>query len=133
MSTHLFTYGSLMFAPVWERVIGAHRRSVPACLFGYARFTVRGEPYPGIIPDPGAQVHGRVYLDLDLESLAALDHFEGAEYARTEVAVILADGATCSAQTYVYLYPDKLSDSDWEPERFDWSAFLGMPGSYSAD
>ena len=39
---HVFTYGSLMFEPVWGGVVAGRYRSMPAVLPGYRRQRVRG-------------------------------------------------------------------------------------------
>ncbi|HVL77420.1 MAG TPA: gamma-glutamylcyclotransferase family protein [Noviherbaspirillum sp.] len=121
---HIFTYGSLMFSEVWQRVVPGSHASVPARLPGYRRSAIRGVSYPGIAADDSAQVDGRLYLDVAAEDLAALDRFEGGEYARVAVSVVLEDGARFEAQAYVYLYPDKLTGAVWDPGHFDCAHFL---------
>ena len=56
-----------------------------AILRGYARFTVKGESYPGIIPVTDAVTEGIIYFDVDESSLARLDAFEGDLYQRTAI------------------------------------------------
>lgn len=121
---HLFTYGSLMFAPVWKRVVRGCYQSRPARLHDFARFLVHGASYPGITAQAGARLDGLVYLDLAADDVARLDAFEGGEYARAQVSVLLEDGRSLAAQTYVFLFPEKLSAAPWEAERFDCTHFL---------
>lgn len=64
MTRHIFTYGSLMFAEVWQRVVAGDYRAVAADLMHHARYAVRGETYPGLVPQAGARVAGIVYLDV---------------------------------------------------------------------
>lgn len=120
----VFTYGSLMFAPVWERVVGGRYRSLPARLHDYVRLAVRGASYPGIVEREGAQVDGLLYLDVDPADLDRLDAFEGSEYARRDLVVSLPDGSQNTAAAYVYLLPAKLDEHEWDPARFDCAAFL---------
>lgn len=121
---HVFTYGSLMFAPVWERVVRGSYRSARARLDAYARFAVRGQSYPGIVPMSASHVDGLLYFDVAANDLDALDRFEGAEYARTALTVRLEDGVLCEAAAYVYLIRENLASAPWQPERFDPAAFL---------
>lgn len=125
MSAHVFTYGSLMFPEVWQRVVRGDYRSTPAVLDGHARFALAGETYPGTIVRTGASVAGIVYFDVSDADVAALDAFEGSEYRRDRVRVRLDSGAQQDAQTYIYLLPQKLSESPWLPEEFQMQRFLG--------
>lgn len=125
MSFHVFTYGSLMFPEVWQRVVRGEYRSAPARLDGHARFGIAGETYPGMVAAPGASVEGVLYFDVSPEDVAALDHFEGNEYRRELVGVVLETGESVEAGTYIFLLPQKLSGSPWLPEAFQMERFIG--------
>lgn len=125
MSFHVFTYGSLMFPEVWQRVVRGGYRSVPARLDGHARFEIAGETYPGMVAAPGASVDGVLYFDVSPEDMAALDHFEGSEYRRDTIRVTLDSGEAVEAGTYIYLLPQKLSGSPWLPDAFQMERFIG--------
>lgn len=125
MSSHIFTYGSLMFPQVWQQVVRGVYRFAPARLDAYARFAIVGETYPGLILRAGAQVDGILYFDVDTQDIVALDAFEGSEYRRDPVSVTLDSGAEVEADVYVYLLPQKLSESPWLPERFQIDRFIG--------
>lgn len=122
---NVFTYGSLMFDPVWQRVVRASYSSAGCSLDGFARFAVRGQAYPGIVPKEGSRVRGLLYLGVRPADIAALDRFEGSEYARIPITVTLDGGMQRAADTYIYLYPQNLTGSPWIPEDFDCAAFLG--------
>ncbi|HEX8884050.1 MAG TPA: gamma-glutamylcyclotransferase family protein, partial [Noviherbaspirillum sp.] len=78
MSANVFTYGSLMFAEVWQPLVSGRYPSGPAVLAGYRRFAVPGVTYPGIVAAPGQEVAGLLYRDVAPDDLARLDLFEGA-------------------------------------------------------
>lgn len=122
---HIFTYGSLMFPEVWQRVVQGHYRFASAAVDGYARFTVAGETYPGMVARTGATVSGVLYFDVDERDIAALDTFEGEDYRRETVRMVLDDGSSAEAGTYLYLPPQKLLESPWDPERFQVERFIG--------
>ena len=124
MPHHVFTYGSLMFAEVWQRVVRGQYRSMPVTLAGHARFAVRDETYPGMIERTGAQVVGVLYFDVDTADLAALDHFEGLDYRRIAVSVMADGGEAFDAESYLYLPAQKLLDQPWDPEAFQMQRFL---------
>ena len=124
MSSHVFTYGSLMFDAVWSRVVVGRYRAMPATLDDHARFGIGDETYPGMIPSPGSRVAGVLHLDVDDGDLDRLDRFEGDDYRRATVDVTGADGATRNAQTYLYLLPQRLLPTAWEPDAFAMQRFL---------
>jgi gamma-glutamylcyclotransferase (GGCT)/AIG2-like uncharacterized protein YtfP len=125
MRAHIFTYGSLMFAPVWTCVVRGVYRSAPAEAAGFARYAIAGETYPGLIARDGASVQGMLYFAVAPDDIAALDAFEGIEYRRMPITVTLASGESAQANTYLYLLPQKLSESPWLPEAFQMERFLG--------
>jgi gamma-glutamylcyclotransferase (GGCT)/AIG2-like uncharacterized protein YtfP len=129
MISDVFTYGSLMFPPVWERVVRGHYADSNAILRGHARFTVGGQAYPGIVTQPDAQVEGVLYRGVTAGDLLLLDAFEGQEYRRIAVELRLSDGTAAQAWTYLYIAQD-LSDSPWDPEAFAMQRFLD---TYCAD
>lgn len=121
---HIFTYGSLMFPEVWQCVVRGHYCFVSAAVDGYARFAVAGETYPGMVARTGAAVSGVLYFDVDERDIAALDTFEGEDYRRETVRVVLDDGSSAEAGAYLYLLPQKLLESPWDPERFQKERFI---------
>jgi gamma-glutamylcyclotransferase (GGCT)/AIG2-like uncharacterized protein YtfP len=114
---HLFTYGTLMFPEVWQAVVGRQFETSPAQLPGYRICRVAGALYPGIIavdspltpdlrPLTSSSVPGLLYFNLDADSLARLDAFEGHEYIRRSVTVFCKDdtcalGRELTADTYI--------------------------------
>jgi len=115
---NIFTYGTLMIADVMYAVTTRKFRFVEANLRGYARFTVKGESYPGIIPVTDAVTAGIIYFNVDDPSLARLDIFEGELYQRTTVRVETQGGKILNAETYVIKpeYRDYLSLQKWDVE-----------------
>ena len=124
MNTHVFTYGSLMFAEVWQRVVRGHYASHAARLDGYRRFAVRDDTYPGIVTSSDSSVEGLVYTDVDAADLARLDDFEGDLYARIDAVATDPHGRAVKVQTYLCLDASYLSDQPWLPESFALSHFL---------
>lgn len=122
---HIFTYGSLMFPEVWQRVVQGRYRFAPAAVDSYARFAIAGETYPGMVARAGATVCGVLYFDVDAFDVATLDAFEGEDYRRETVRVAPDGGGSVEAGAYIYLLPQKLLESPWEPERFQMERFIG--------
>ena len=118
---HVFTYGSLMFAPVWERVVRGNYVRSDAVLKGFKRRRFEGEEYPGILPSPRSKVTGVIYFDVGEDDLAALDAFEGEYYLRGTETLRLNDVATVQADVYVVRpeFAHLMSDEQWSPEQFE--------------
>ncbi len=101
MPAALFTYGTLMFAPVRRLHSRRGLAAEPATLAGYGRRALRGASYPGIVPEAGGSVAGMLVRGVSPALLAKLDRWEGAEYLRRPVRVALASGEEVPAFAYV--------------------------------
>ena len=126
---NIFTYGTLMIPDVMNAVTSREFRFMDAILRGYARFTVKGESYPGIIPTTDAGTKGILYFDVDELSLERLDTFEGDLYQRTTVRMETEGKEIRDAETYVIKpeYRGYLSWKAWDVKKFiqkDLEAFL---------
>lgn len=118
---NVFTYGSLMFEPVWSRVVVGHYASELASIRGFRRLAVRDKEHPGlVIAKGGAPIVGRVYLDVRLSDVERLDAFETQRYARVCVsAAAQSDQRPLLTQAYLALNLDELSATDWDVARFE--------------
>jgi gamma-glutamylcyclotransferase (GGCT)/AIG2-like uncharacterized protein YtfP len=120
--SNIFTYGSLMFPEVWERVVGSNYHSSAARLDGYVRRQCLGETYPVIVRQgSSSHVQGMLYIGISTEDLARLDRFEGEYYIRRSVEVITSrEASSLEAFTYVLSgrYRHLLSESEWDPGYF---------------
>ena len=118
---NLFTYGTLMFPEVWERIAIGEFPAQKGTLAGYSVYRVRDALYPGIIlSDNGAIVSGKIYQGLDDDTLYELDTYESSFYERIIVQARTAEGA--SLDCYAYVVPqsrrDLLTDEPWDAEHF---------------
>lgn len=121
---NVFTYGSLMFEPVWERVVRGKYQCTPAWLNGHVRREIAGELYPGVVRKEGSRVRGLVWLGVEQTDLALLDSFEGVDYDRVEVSLESDVGMNMPAQTYLWKHPERLTDKPWDVKQF---AETGLP------
>ena len=129
---NIFTYGTLMIADVMYAVTTREFRFVDAILRGYARFMVKGESYPGIIPVTDAVTEGIIYFDADELSLERLDAFEGDLYQRTPIQAETQEGKILNAETYVVKpeYRDYLSSKGWDVEEFVQNSLEAFLNTY---
>lgn len=98
--------------------------------------TADGGWYPILLPDPASQPGGRtvrgVLHDASDVDWPAMDEFEdahdgpGAEYARREMAVTLADGSATTA--FAYCYARTLPSQAQEIRGGDFAAWLRETG-----
>jgi gamma-glutamylcyclotransferase (GGCT)/AIG2-like uncharacterized protein YtfP len=123
MSTvNVFTYGSLMYAPVWEKVCVGLYPTRKLILRDFQRYCIKGESYPAVIPQPGASVEGLVYLDVTLADQLKLHQFEGDEYVFRHHQI-----DELSIGFYEYVALSRIERRDWNPSEFeqtDLPAFL---------
>jgi gamma-glutamylcyclotransferase (GGCT)/AIG2-like uncharacterized protein YtfP len=120
LGARIFCYGTLLFPEVMRAVTGREFAGTPATLSGWARYRVRGEVFPALIPEVGALTEGVVLSDVDARSLTVLDAFEGPLYLRRELEVARADGARLAAHAWV-LVPGReaeLTREAWDLEHF---------------
>ena len=135
---HVFTYGSLMFERVWSGIVCGRYPRVAATLPGFVRQRVCGQDYPSLeqAPADGAgalqpAVTGVLYLGVSDIDLAVLDAFEGPDYRRIPVEVILREpvsaspagcldaGTALPAETYLFTAREKVEPGPWDPARFE--------------
>lgn len=117
----LFCYGTLQFPAVLHDVTGVWLEPEPAVLDNFACHVVRGEVYPGIVPQPGATTSGVVYTGLGAVHLQKLDVFEGDFYERQRVCISDAAGNPLQAWTYVVAprHQRRLTRTRWSRKAFE--------------
>ncbi len=118
---NLFTYGTLTFPEVWQRISICTGESQPATLAGYAIYRVQDANFPGIIlADHEDCVSGVLYHDLDEETIFELDAYESQFYRRVPVVVTTDSGEQVNCETYIV--PDTqrmmLTNEPWDAEWF---------------
>ena len=118
---HVFTYGSLMFAEIWQVVVGREFETVEGFITGYSVYQVRRGAYPGMIATAAEEVvRGLVYLNIDAAAITRLDRFEGQFYERLSLAVDCNDGRRRTADAFVVPERNRrgLTAKPWTPGEF---------------
>ena len=119
---NVFAYGSLMYRPVWKRVVAGEYRSEPGTIRGFERRRIAGQVYPALLPAPDdSALTGVLYRDVTAGDVRALDRFEGEgeAYRRIPVAVELGSGEVVEGWTYLYLDHGRVEADAWEPAHFE--------------
>ena len=114
----LFAYGTLMDPAVWSRVAQEKCDNRSAVLHGYEARRLRDVTFPGLVECEGGITTGLVYFDVSAAALARLDAYEDDFYERVPVPVVLEDGATLIADTYLMrpAHRDVVLPAKWLPD-----------------
>lgn len=117
--TAVFTYGTLQVPDIMWAVTGYSFEYQNASLPGYARYRIRKQVFPGVVPDTGRQVPGVVYRGLDADALRLLDCFEDDLYERLTVRIEV-NGQVQQAEAYIVArrYYSLLEKTPWSLEQF---------------
>lgn len=117
---HVFTYGTLQVEEVWWRVAGKRFDTVRGHAHGYLSRRVRGADYPAMTQCPKESTIGLAYLEVDEDTLARLDRFEGAQYVRQEIEVTCEDGVVRRCDAYLLAGDEAhlLTDEPWSLQNF---------------
>lgn len=130
---NVFAYGSLMFAPVWRKIVGRSCPGVRARLGGYSRRIIRGEVYPCAIASQLSDcIDGVLYINIDMSDIERLDAFEGPRYTRMFETCLRVHGGCTHA--YVYVLRDAWSHlvdtRPWNPRQFARSGIKRFLSTY---
>lgn len=98
---NVFCYGTLEFDAVMKKVTGATFPAEPATLIDYARYMVKGAPYPAIIQEHGAVTEGTLYHGLTAQHLQRMDEYEDSLYDRIKSEVLTKKGELIAVQIYI--------------------------------
>ncbi|MDF3128603.1 gamma-glutamylcyclotransferase [Kiritimatiellaeota bacterium B1221] len=121
MTSTLFAYGTLQHNLIISYVLGRVPESAPAMLQDFARYAIRGEDFPGLIPEADAETDGTAFFDISPSEWEKLDSYESDLYDRQSVTIVLEDGKTETAYVYVipHAYQHVLSKQLWEIKKYN--------------
>lgn len=118
----LFVYGTLRPGEAAHALLAPHITSSRSATIAGALFAF-AEGHPGALSGPGGRIAGDVVDLIDADrAFAALDPYEGPEFARQIVEVTLADGEHMPAWCYV-LADDALAAAAAPIPGGDWTAY----------
>jgi gamma-glutamylcyclotransferase (GGCT)/AIG2-like uncharacterized protein YtfP len=115
----LFVYGTLRDPQLLSALLGRPASGLAAAAPGYAAVHYPGRVYPALVRRPGAAAPGLVLTDLTPFEMDLLDAFEGDEYRRAIIPVIIDEELH---EAGVYLPTVAVGDqpdwslSDWQEE-----------------
>jgi gamma-glutamylcyclotransferase (GGCT)/AIG2-like uncharacterized protein YtfP len=107
----LFVYGTLRDTELLAAVLGRLPAALAAVAPGFAAVHYPGRVYPALLRRPGAATPGLLLTDLTPFELDLLDAFEGAEYRRGVVPVMVEEELH---EAFAYLPAVPVKDQpDW--------------------
>lgn len=120
ISLPLFAYGTLRDPDILRSVLG--RPLVPHALHparapGFQAGHYPGRIYPALVRVPGAAAEGLVITDLTPFERDLLDAFEGAEYLRQPIAVMIEEDLF-EADAYLPAIPVPANSTAWSLMRW---------------
>jgi gamma-glutamylcyclotransferase (GGCT)/AIG2-like uncharacterized protein YtfP len=128
---NLFVYGSLMYEPVWRRLVASEFERKAAQLTGYRRLKIKNEDYPGLVKGIGT-VHGIVWLAVDEQTLQRIDEFEADCYRR--ISGVVVDGAGAEIPAYFFVIKESdafmVEDAEWDVQEFERNGLSHFIDSY---
>lgn len=130
---NIFTYGTLMFSPVWDTIVKANYRASSATLRGYSRRKIINDIYPvAFEADDKDFINGIVYYDVEPADISRLDEFEGSYYRRTLISAELKNQTPIPADVYVIKprYRHLISSQEWNPDDFQQRCLSEFMSAY---
>ena len=112
MPRPLFVYGTLRDPDVLELVLGRVLAGAAATAPGYRAVGMPGRSYPGLRRQPGATAEGLLLSGLSGTDLALLDLFEGEEYSRGDIEIIVT-GRVVVTDVYWPVPPMPADAGEW--------------------
>jgi len=111
MCFNLFVYGTLKDESILKDLIGRIPKKIKARLYGYKKYNVKGEEYPGIKKEKGGIVSGFLLLNLTQKEFEILDDYEEDEYIRIIENIKVKEGKYYKAFVYVIKDENLLENS----------------------
>lgn len=105
---YLFVYGTLMKGLSNHVYLTNQEFICEAEVLDFGLYDVT-EDYPGIIRKQNSRVKGELYK-IEEDLLKVLDEFEGEEYARIEVDVLMKEG---KIKAFTYLWLEEVDNKDY--------------------
>lgn len=105
---YLFAYGTLMKGLCNHKYLANQEFICKTEIVDFGLYNVT-EDYPGIVRKQNSKVKGELYL-IDEDLLQILDEFEGEEYNRIEVDVMMDNS---KIRAYTYLWVEDIHNEDY--------------------
>lgn len=89
---NIFVYGTLLSTEIITKLTGKTFKTIPAILSGFKKYCVKDCDYPAIIQMDDSSISGKVLENVDDESLKVISFYEGDEYVKQKVTVLINNG-----------------------------------------
>lgn len=111
---NIFVYGTLLSSEIIKTLTGKSFNTTTAVLLGYKRYCIKDGDYPAIIYSEDSDTTGKVIENVDDLSLDIISFYEGDEYEKKKVTVLL-NGQLKDVLTFVWVgRTEILEDRGWD-------------------
>jgi len=115
---NIFVYGTLLFSEITKKLTGKSFKTYPAVLSGYKIYSLKNRDYPAIIRQDGSSATGLMIENVDDLSLDIIAYYEGEEYEKKRVTVLL-NNKPKDVWTFVWAREiDLFENQDWNNHYF---------------
>jgi gamma-glutamylcyclotransferase (GGCT)/AIG2-like uncharacterized protein YtfP len=116
---NIFVYGTLQSPRLIQKLTGRTFKSTPGILQGYKRYCILNADYPAIIEKEGHQTEGKIFENVDDQSMEILSFYEGEDYIQKGVNVF-SNGNLIKAIAFVWVGDfNILDDRNWDLYEFE--------------
>jgi len=121
---NIFVYGTLQSELIINKLTGKSFDFLPAILSGYKRYCIKGCDYPAIIAEAGSETKGLVIMNVEDSDMKILSFYEGDEYEKKIVSVILNNKPT-NVLAFIWVKEiGLLENKDWDLQQFQKNSLL---------
>jgi len=123
----VFTYGTLMYQPLWLKIAEHQRLPIPAVAKGFARCSIENSLSCSLVPAAGGHVAGMLYGGLSESEVARLDEYTEDLFERVQLQVV-----TPNEKIVAYSYAIKrefegrILPKTWNQRRFEHFGLLRL-------
>jgi len=115
---NIFVYGTLQSESITHKLTGKSFHSSPAILRGYKIYRVKGCDYPAIVAEADSETKGLVLFNVEDSDLRVLLFYEGDEYEKKIVSVLLNNKPT-DVLAFVWVKEiGLLENKEWDLHQF---------------
>lgn len=115
---NIFVYGTLLSQKIIKKLTGKTFKTSAAVLSGYKKYSIKDCDYPAIIQQDDSTTFGLVIENVDELSSNTISFYEGTEYKKKKVNVLINNNAT---EVLVYAWVsnyDHLENKKWDLHHF---------------
>lgn len=130
----IFTYGTLMYQPLWLKIAEHQRLPIPAVTKGFARCSIENSLSCSLVAAAGGHVAGMLYGGLSESEIVRLDEYTASLFERVQLQVVTPN-ETIVAYSYVIKpeFESRILPKTWNQRRFEHFGLLRLLANPGTD